>query len=313
REEAELRERAEAERAARAEAERREREEAELRERAEAERAARAEAERREREEAELRERAEAERAARAEAERREREEAELREREEADRRARTEAEHGARPREAEAAERRARERGAAAARMISRPHGTDVAAAVTVGTVSHEPPAEALPDAERLREAVEQLAHLRADRVAHEKEARDRILAAEREHTRVALSSSDERAPGAVGIVGDADGRSEGQPVVPLWPAIPDTTDGQPAVPVVRMRRGFGDEAELDAEDPPEPEDEEWHARPYSWVHWVALIAVAFVLGMLIIMVITRDGSAAPNGAAAASWVGAVLPPGVP
>lgn len=289
-----------AERAARARAEQAERERLtrEQAAREAAELAAQAESEReraqqleRQRAEQAASERAERARAAQEEQAARERARREVAERERALREAAA---------EARGAEAQARERGAAAARMVSRPQAApdhELPVAIPLGTVSAAQPTDAVVDEAVLEAARERLAELRAARVAQESEARNRILAAERNHPTADESHLDEPPVSRFG----ADGADA--PAVPLWPALPEagTDTGSGTQSVVATRRGFGDEADLAAADAAADHDEDVPpARPYSLLHWVALIAVAFVLGMLIVMVITRDAGAATTGAAA-------------
>ncbi len=246
------------------------------------------------------------------------------------DRAARGEAED----RDQDDAERVARERGASAARMVTRgqqeriapsdptaPGSTgparEVAAPIAVvvpGTASGPVPDEAEPEAGRGR-----IARLRAERVAEETAARERVLAAERvgktaKAQDAEIASPDvalaDRSP-SVDRFGAA---ALEAPVVPLWPALTGetiTVSAESTRPVRRTRRGFGDEEELAALDAHSDEDEKpdeaetAHSHPYSWIHWVALVLVAFVLGVIIMMVINRD---AASGTSNASQVAAVV-----
>ena len=52
-----------------------------------------------------------------------------------------------------------------------------------------------------------------------------------------------------------------------------------------------------------PDDEDEDWRPRhPYTWLHFLALILVAFVLGFLIVLLYMRSGADSGPGAQAAA-----------
>ncbi len=275
--------------------------------------------------------------AARVEAERAEAARAALAAQEEADRLAHEQAE-----RQAQDAERAARERATSASRMATRsqwertlepdatpPESTgperEVAAPIAVVVPGGAP--GPVPDEAELEPVRGRIARLRADRVAQETQARERILAAERvgktaetQQDAVGVSLDDAATTDAATttdgtpFVARLGAAAQEAPVVPLWPSITGetiTVSAESTRPVRRTRRGFGDDEELAALDAHPDEDEELdeaetaHTHPYSWIHWVALVLVAFVLGVIIMMVINRD---AASGTSNASPVAAVV-----
>ncbi|MCL3860561.1 hypothetical protein [Actinotalea sp. K2] len=90
--------------------------------------------------------------------------------------------------------------------------------------------------------------------------------------------------------------------PPTPDWPTVePATTSGPvfPTLPAQRPTQGDHDDEQEVHED-----DTSGRRHPYTWFHMLALIVVAFVLGMLIFMLILRDSppTAAPTDATAAA-----------
>ena len=112
----------------------------------------------------------------------------------------------------------------------------------------------------------------------------------------------------------------SGADPATPVWRPVEDAPPAFGAVPspqppsavedgpVAAPATSPTDALEPD-EDPalvPEP-----RSQPYTWLHLVVLVAVAFVLGMLIIMVVNQDARASAEALAVLNDV--VGPGGAP
>ncbi|HMO10491.1 MAG TPA: hypothetical protein PKB06_03060, partial [Actinotalea sp.] len=175
-----------------------------------------------------------------------------------------------------------------------------------------------------------------RAEQVERERLERERVLSAERERLAARGQPDEEGAglqarngtdaakgqvPAPLTGVDRFGGGATGSPPVPRWPAIhaesttwsvarvtgqhttgdaaaavPAAAVPAAAVPAAASEPSFEDDLdEVEAAEAPRP-------RLYSWLHWVALVAVAFVLGALIFLLIQndRDAAAADGGAAA-------------
>ncbi len=100
--------------------------------------------------------------------------------------------------------------------------------------------------------------------------------------------------------------------PASGVGPAVRD--DDQPGTrwgSVGRWATAPSDAQSDHAADPDEDDDDDDAVRhPYTWLHMIALVAVAFILGMLVFMVVMQDdGDAAAAGAAAPAVVSAADP----
>ena len=127
-----------------------------------------------------------------------------------------------------------------------------------------------------------------------------------------VSLRSSTMPAPGALAPGPRADGAGSSSEAMPRWSSIsPTTTAWSPGAPhdgTVVLEAGQADaDAEADADAPTgdlQQDDADGRqdaprAHPYTWLHMIVLVLVAFVLGMLIFMIVMND--AGPGSEAAA------------
>src|SRR5690606_16606877 len=121
-------------------------------------------------------------------------------------------------------------------------------------------------------------------------------------------------RRPIAVATVTEA-------PSVPPWGSVTGGTGWTPAPETGTATPPGGQRATevtatvapvvtADEDDDEDLDDEDLPRHPYTWLHMIALVLVAFVLGMLIFMVVLKDaGPSDPQGAAqvtevvAAAW----------
>lgn len=103
--------------------------------------------------------------------------------------------------------------------------------------------------------------------------------------------------APGSRTSAPDAPRWAAGAPLT-AWSPTPIPEAGRSAGPEVGGRPAIDDRGEspvADASSPPPDPAHPVRPHPYSWLHLIALIVVAFVLGMLIFMVVMQDPPEAP------------------